>query len=196
MFHNIQLNNEQPIYIQIKNYFRTMIAKGMLQKGERLPSTRELSSALNVSRNTVISAYESLVDDGFINIIKGKGAFVSDINVNSSSGWSTDWISRINSYAMEARNLDIVKHEAVWEKDMIPMSSISPDPELFPVEDFKRAFLNIISKESYKILNYGYAQGYKPLIDFLMEYMESKGVNIKGKNILITNGFTEAFEIL
>lgn len=196
MFHNIQLNDDQPIYIQIKNYFRTMIAKGMLQKGEKLPSTRELSSALNVSRNTVISAYESLVDDGFIRIIEGKGAFVADIDVSSKPGWKTDWTGRINTYAMEARCFDIVKHEAVWEKDMIPMSSISPDPELFPVEDFKRAFLNIISKESYKILNYGYAQGYKPLIDFLMEYMESKGVNIKGKNIIITNGFTEAFEIL
>lgn len=196
MFHNIELDKSQPIYIQIKNYFRTMIAKGMLQKGERLPSTRELSSALNVSRNTIISAYESLVDDGFINIIEGKGAFVSDVNVSTNPGWSTDWTTRINKYAIEARELDIVKHEASWEKGMIPMSSISPDPELFPMEDFKRAFMNIISFESYKILNYGYAQGYKPFIDFLMEYMESKGVNTKGKNILITNGFTEAFEIL
>lgn len=196
MFHNIELNKEQPIYIQIKNYFRTMIAKGMLQKGERLPSTRELSSVLKVSRNTVISAYESLVDDGFINIIKCKGAFVSDININISSGWNTLWKHRINGFAKEAKNLDIVKQEAAWEKDMIPMSSISPDPELFPIEDFKRAFMNILSLEGYKILNYGYAQGYKPWIDYLMEYMESKGVNIRGKSILVTNGFTEAFEIL
>lgn len=196
MFHNIELDKNQPIYIQIKNYFRTMIARGMLQKGERLPSTRELSSALNVSRNTVISAYESLMDDGFINIIEGKGAYVADINVSSNPGWHTDWNSRINDYAMTARNLDIVKHEAVWEKDMIPMSSISPDPELFPMDDFKRAFTNILSLEGYKILNYGYAKGYKPLIDFLLEYMESKGINISGKDIIITNGFTEAFEIL
>jgi len=173
-----------------------MIAKGMLQKGERLPSTRELASALNVSRNTIIAAYESLVDDGFINIIEGKGAFVSDVNVSTNPGWSVDWTAKINRYAIEARELDIVKHEASWGKNMIPMSSISPDPELFPIDDFKRAFMNVISSESYKILNYGYAQGYKPFIDFLMEYMESKGVNTKGKNILITNGFTEAFEIL
>jgi len=196
MFHNIELDNSQPIYIQIKNYFRTMIAKGMLQKGERLPSTRELASALKVSRNTIIAAYESLVDDGFINIIEGKGAFVADVNVSTNTGWSIDWTARINRYAFEARELDIVKHEASWGKNMIPMSSISPDPELFPIEDFKRAFMNVISAERYKILNYGYAQGYKPFIDFLLEYMESKGVNTKGKNILITNGFTEAFEIL
>ncbi|MCQ1531079.1 MocR-like pyridoxine biosynthesis transcription factor PdxR [Lutispora saccharofermentans] len=196
MFHNIEIDKGQPIYIQIKNYFRTMIAKGMLQKGERLPSTRELSSLLKVSRNTVISAYESLVDDGFINIIEGKGAFVSDINISSGGGWVTEWESRINEYAREARDLDIVKQEAVWEKEMIPMSSISPEPELFPMEDFKRAFMNIISLEGYKILNYGYAQGYKPLLDYLTGYMESKGVNTEGKSVLITNGFTEAFEIL
>ncbi|SHJ10415.1 MocR-like pyridoxine biosynthesis transcription factor PdxR [Lutispora thermophila] len=196
MFHNIELDKSQPIYIQIKNYFRTMIAKGMLQKGERLPSTRELSMTLNVSRNTVISAYESLMDDGFINVIEGKGAFVADINVSSNSGWHIDWNSRINDYATAARDLDIVKHEAAWKKDMIPMSSISPDPELFPMDDFKRAFMNILSLEGYKILNYGYAKGYKPLIDLLLEYMEGKGINVDGKDLIITNGFTEAFEIL
>jgi len=196
MLHNIELNKDQPMYIEIKNYFRTMIAKGMLQKGERLPSSRELSSMLKVSRNTVISAYESLVDDGFINIVKGKGAFVSNINVSGSHEWFIKWEPRINEYAEEARALDIVKQEATWEKDMIPMSSISPDPQLFPMEDFKRAFMNILNLEGHKILNYGYAQGYKPLLDYLMGYVESKGINIEGKSLLITNGFTEAFEML
>ena len=46
------------------------------------------------------------------------------------------------------------------------------------------------------MLNYGYAQGYKPLIEYLLNYMSNKGVNIKGKDILITNGFTEGFDIV
>lgn len=196
MFKGIELNNEQPKYIQIKNYLRTIIAKGMLQKGERLPSTRELSSILKVSRNTVISAYQSLFDDGFINIIQGKGAFVSDIGIGTREKWVMDWEKRINRFAKESTDLDIVKHEAVWSNGMIPMSSISPDPELFPLEDFKRSFMNIISLEGNRILNYGYAQGYKPLLQYLLNYMASKGVETEGKAILITNGFTEAFEIV
>ncbi|MBJ8192651.1 PLP-dependent aminotransferase family protein, partial [Bacillus cereus] len=42
----------------------------------------------------------------------------------------------------------------------------------------------------------GYAKGYKPLIDYLMHYMENKGVDIIGKDMLITGGFTEGFDIV
>ena len=62
---------------------------------------------------------------------------------------------------------------------------------MFDLEEFKRAFLNGFSLEGDKLLNYGYAKGYKPLIEYLMDYMEEKGVNTKGKEVLITNGFTE-----
>jgi len=64
------------------------------------------------------------------------------------------------------------------------------------IDELKRSFLNLIALEEGKIFNYGYARGYKPLIDTLLEYMASKGVDTKGKAILITNGFTEAFDII
>jgi DNA-binding transcriptional MocR family regulator len=89
-----------------------------------------------------------------------------------------------------------VKHEVKWKKGMISFKSIAPDESLFDVEEFKKAFLNRISLEGEKILNYGYAQGYKPLIEHLLKYMENKGINIKEKDILITNGFTEGFDLI
>jgi DNA-binding transcriptional MocR family regulator len=49
--------------------------------------------------------------------------------------------------------------------------------------------------EGNKILSYGYAKGYKPLIEYLMKYMRIKGVNTEGKDIIITNGFTEGFDL-
>ena len=45
-------------------------------------------------------------------------------------------------------------------------------------------------------MNYGYAKGYKPLIDYLIKYMNEKHVDTSTKDILITNGFTEAFDII
>ena len=79
---------------------------------------------------------------------------------------------------------------------MISFKSISPDGELFDVEEFKKAFLNRIALEGHKILNYGYAQGYKPLIDYLHEYMNKKGVNTDEKSFIITNGFTEGLQLI
>lgn len=79
---------------------------------------------------------------------------------------------------------------------MISFTSIAPEEKLFDVENFKRAFLTRMSIEGDIVLNYGYAKGYKPLIDHLLSYMEMKGVDISNKDILITNGFTEGLDIL
>ncbi|WP_123052933.1 PLP-dependent aminotransferase family protein [Clostridium sp. JN-1] len=196
MFSDIKLNKKTPVYIQIKDYIKSMILKGMLRKDEKLPSTREFSSLLNVSRNTIVCAYESLRDEGFIYTKRGKGAFAADVQINHQSKWNVDWTKRINSYTRNAEKLDIVKHEAKWKKGMISFKSIAPDESLFEVEEFKKAFLNRISIEGEKILNYGYAKGYKPLIEYLLKYMENKGVNVENKDILITNGFTEGFDII
>lgn len=196
MFTDISFSDDRPLYLQIRDYIKQMILKGLLSKGQKLPSTRELSSILQVSRNTVILAYEYLQDEGFIEIIRGKGTFVSAINIDYQNQWKFDWNSKLNSYAKLANELDIVKHEAKWKKGMISFKSIAPDHKLFDVEDFKRAFLNRFSLEGEKLLNYGYAQGYKPLIEYLLQYMSNKGVNIEDKDILITNGFTEGLDIV
>lgn len=196
MFFDIKLDKSSPVYIQISNYIKSMILKGMIRKDEKLPSTRELASLLKVSRNTVNSSYEFLEDEGFIYIKKGKGAFVSNVNVNFQEKWEIDWENNINEYAKNAEQLDIVKHELSWKKGMISFKSIAPDESLFEVEEFKRAFLNRISIEREKILNYGYAIGYKNLIEYIKRYMENKGVYTENKSILITNGFTEAFDIV
>jgi DNA-binding transcriptional MocR family regulator len=195
MFIDIKLNKNTPVYIQIKDYIKNMILRGMLRGGEKLPSTRDMSSILKVSRNTIIYAYEYLEDEGFINIKKGRGAFVSDIQINNQEKWNIDWSYIINDLAKTSEKLDIIKHEVKWKKGMISFKSIAPDENLFDVEELKRAFLNRISIEGEKILNYGYAQGYKPLIEYLLKYMKNKGVDVENKDILITNGFTEGFDL-
>ncbi|MDW8801883.1 PLP-dependent aminotransferase family protein [Clostridium sp. A1-XYC3] len=196
MFLDMKLDKDTPVYIQIKDYIKDMILSGMLRQNEKLPSTRELSSILNVSRNTVVYAYEFLQDEGFIYMKKGTGAFVSDINISFEEEWNIDWNTRINDYGKNAESLDIVKHEVEWKKGMISFKSIAPDERLFDVDEFKRAFLNRVSIEGDKILNYGYAKGYRPLIQYLLKYMKNKGIQIDGKDLLITNGFTEGFDLV
>lgn len=196
MFFDIKVDNKSPVYIQIKDYIKNMILRGMLAGGEKLPSTREMSSRLKVSRNTVIYAYDFLRDEGLIYMKKGKGAFVADVKVDFQEKWDVDWEKRVSLYGKECKDLDIIKSEIKWEKGMISFKSIAPDDRLFDVENFKKAFLNCISRESGKILNYGYAKGYRPLIQYLMKYMENKGIDISSKDILITNGFTEGFDII
>lgn len=196
IFSKIDFNDEEPLYLQIENYIKSMIDNNLLVSNGKLPATRELSKLLGVSRNSVITAYENLEEKGVLYTVKGRGTFVSEIKSINEDGWKVSWSEKANDYGKLAEKLDIVKSEIPWEKNLISFKSISPDGELFDMEEFKKSFLNIISIEGHKILNYGYAKGYKPLIEYLLKYMNTKGVDTKGKDIIITNGFTEGLEML
>lgn len=196
MFTDINFTSERPAYLQIRDYIKEMILKGMLQRGVKLPSSREMSKLMNVSRNTIITAYGFLEEEGFLYSCRSKGVFVSDISINHQNGFNIDWMQKITRLMKESENLDIVKNEMRNSRGMISFQSIAPDERLFDVEDFKRAFLNRMDIEGNKILSYGYAKGYKPLIEYLIRYMRNKGVNTEDKDIIITNGFTEAFDLI
>ena len=93
-------------------------------------------------------------------------------------------------------DMDIMKSEIRWKSGQISFKSISPDGDLFDMEELKKSFLNRFNLEGHKLLNYGYARGYKPLIDYLHDYMNKKGVNTTNKDILIVNGFTEGLNVI
>jgi len=196
IFSSLTINNEEPIYIQIERHITLGIKKGELKKDSKLPSTREASKLLSISRNSVISAYEELESKGIIITKRGIGTFILMESESQCQEYNVDFLSEINSYGAALRNLDIVKSELSYKKEMISFKSISPENELFNLDDFKRALLDAWTFEGSNLLNYGYAKGYAPLIDYFFQYMEEKSVNTLGKDILITNGFTEAFDII
>jgi DNA-binding transcriptional MocR family regulator len=198
MFNDFKAEPNRPVYLQLKDYLKDAILRGVWPAGSRLPATRELGSILGISRNTAILAYQYLEDDGFIYMVKGQGAFVAAVSVDKeeSAGLCLDWSSLVNDYTLQATEWDIEKKELKWEKGMISFKSIAPDPGLFEVEEFKRAFLKRFALEGEKLLNYGYAKGYRNLIQYITGYMKNKGVDSTGKDILITNGFTEGLHLV
>ncbi|SFD16706.1 PLP-dependent aminotransferase family protein [Clostridium uliginosum] len=196
IFSTLNINNDEPIYMQIERHIIDGIKKGELKKDSKLPSTREVSKFLNISRNSVISAYEELESKGIIITKRGIGTFILLEGETESYEYNIDFSSRINEYGNTLKNLDIIKSELTYKKGMISFKSISPESHLFNLDDFKRSLLDAWTYEEANLLNYGYAKGYKPLIDYFFNYMKEKSVNTKNKDILITNGFTEAFDIV
>lgn len=67
-----------PIYIQIMDQIKHLIATGALQPGQQLPTIRELAVDLTVNLHTVAHAYAELERDGFLSIQRGRGTFVSN----------------------------------------------------------------------------------------------------------------------
>ena len=68
-----------PIWIQIRRRLVYLISKGKFERGQRLPSVRELSVELGVNYNTVNKVYQDLERDGYIYTQRGRGTFVSDL---------------------------------------------------------------------------------------------------------------------
>lgn len=66
-----------PIYRQLSDWLRRAIVDGQLQPGQRLPSTRALAGELAVSRLPVMSAYEQLQAEGYLETFNGSGTCVA-----------------------------------------------------------------------------------------------------------------------
>ncbi|HIS02051.1 MAG TPA: GntR family transcriptional regulator [Candidatus Excrementavichristensenella intestinipullorum] len=77
---NIQIDrhSEEPLYLQLAQSIRDMIARGELRPGDRLPTVRALFGETGLSDGTIRHAYELLAREGTLSLIQGKGTFVSD----------------------------------------------------------------------------------------------------------------------
>jgi GntR family transcriptional regulator len=74
----INLSDGVPIYRQIVNQVKYLVASGLLQPGEELPPIRTLALQLKVTPNTIVKAYGELEISGVIHKRQGSGTFVSD----------------------------------------------------------------------------------------------------------------------
>lgn len=77
----IRLSKEsrEPIYHQIEEQIKALIAGGQLPADTPLPSIRALSKELEISVITTRRAYQNLEYQGFIRTTQGKGTFVAEI---------------------------------------------------------------------------------------------------------------------
>jgi GntR family transcriptional regulator len=75
----INLADGVPIYRQIFNQVKYLVASGLLRPGEELPPIRTLALQLKVTPNTIVKAYHELEISGVIQKRQGSGTFVSDV---------------------------------------------------------------------------------------------------------------------
>ena len=68
-----------PLYEQIGLRLKAAVATGELRAGDALPSVRQLASKLRINPATVVQAYRSLEEEGFLELRQGAGTFVRSI---------------------------------------------------------------------------------------------------------------------
>ena len=75
---SIDFKSTKGIFLQIAENICHQILEGVLQKGDRVPSVRDLAADFEVNRNTVLRTYALLDEAGIFENKRGVGFFVSD----------------------------------------------------------------------------------------------------------------------
>jgi GntR family transcriptional regulator len=76
MFLTVDVTDKRPLYQQIVDGVKALIARGDLREGATLPSVRQVAGDLGVNLNTIAVAYRRLQEEGFLAIRHGAGTVV------------------------------------------------------------------------------------------------------------------------
>ena len=85
MFVTIDEADPRPIYVQVAEEIKALIARGELAEGAQLPPVRQLAADLGVNLNTIATAYRELQGEGLVNIRHGAGAVIASRTAQARS---------------------------------------------------------------------------------------------------------------
>lgn len=178
-------NSKVPLYKQIYEYFAKEIRLGILKENTKLPSVRELTKKLGVSKNTVESAYQQLCAEGYVVSVAKSGFIVTKVQeIFKFSEDKKNDESKITEIekVLENKNLD--------KSDFIDVSSSRVDESVFPSSVLKTLYREAVSGDNSKNFlcrgdNLGDVDFRKTLAHHLFE---SRGVKCSYEQIIIGAG--------
>ncbi|WP_058485510.1 MocR-like pyridoxine biosynthesis transcription factor PdxR [Defluviitalea phaphyphila] len=186
-FVSIQLDKKSktPLYKQLGDALYNFIQKGVLKPNTKLPTIRTLASQLKINNVTVVNAYKYLENKGVVYAQIGSGTYVSPL--------PSEIISPPISRKIDT---DIQLKQITITKNTINFASISPTTNLFPVEDFKEVFNQVLERDKGDAFSYQESQGYYGLRESIVDYLKNYGINTKSDNIQIISGAQQGIDIL
>lgn len=176
-------NAETPLYRQIVDQLKELIATGKLPASAQLPTVRQLAIDLGITRLTVQSAYAELQSAGWIEATVGRGTFVS-----AQPPIQLRWSAITQSTTPAAVIGDIL--QMGQGQRMHSLASASPDPALFPEAKFW-ACLEEQRTQTALIASYGPAQGDAMLRIELAAYLTERGILATPDEVLVVAGVTQ-----
>ncbi len=103
MFTELDFRSHIPIYTQMVERIKQLIASGVLEPGDQLPTVRQMAAELRVNFNTIARAYRILDEEGVISTQQGRGTYVLE-------PMPPERASRIRSAALEGMTKSFLEH--------------------------------------------------------------------------------------
>ena len=188
------LDRSQPasLQTQLSMSLKRLMHNGTLRPGKAVPSSRELAHDLQISRNTVIQAYDRLIGEGYLTAAARRGLFVSQ-SLNEKN------LRKLGSRAPAAPPAVSTAGNVVSSVAPAPFRPCQPDVHLFPLQLWNRARTRALRRHGTSLLQYHSNQplGLPALRSSLASYLHaSRGVRCDWRQIAVTNGSQEALFLL
>ncbi|KRC70856.1 DNA-binding protein [Achromobacter sp. Root83] len=172
---------------QLIQRLKQAILAGQLPAGGKLPSSRTLSEELDISRNTVLIAYEQLTAEGYV-IADRQGTRVAPLSAAASSAARHAAPAAAPSSATATRLTRIVSARHAHDGSL-PMTPGTPALTQFPVNAWRRAQDRALQTAPATVLGYGHPLGEPALREAIAQYLRvSRGVRCEASRIVITEG--------
>lgn len=176
--------------LQLARSLRKAIHKGELKAGDLLPSTRVLSSALNVARGTVLEAFEQLKAEGFLEMQYGSGTRVARL-LESDNEKPSPTIPIIADDIPLSAQAQAFALTAAQMKPLapVPFAVSVPALDTAPDDIWRRLGNRIRAKGPGAPSGYGDPQGALALREAICEYVrKARSVHCTPQQIIITSG--------
>jgi GntR family transcriptional regulator/MocR family aminotransferase len=169
-----------PLHRRLYDQIRSLILQGALRHGTKLPSSRQVSKDLNISRNTVLRAVERLIDEGLIETKKNSGYYVASNNFTHPDA---------DAYISPADNERWIR--------ALPFEIGQSSIDLFPRERWRKVQETVWTGERRAVL-YPSAPGGDPLLRQTIARLvcPARGFTCDPRRILITTSLQMSLQIL
>lgn len=188
---SVSRDGSRPLCDQIVAGIKGQIDDRHLRPGTRLPSIRSFAEALNISRFTVVEAYDRLVAMGYLQSRRGSGFYTaaptrSDIRLPSSS----------DDHKRNEQLVWLIRRLLEADKDML-LAGGPWLPNSWLNEAGIRQSLNTLArKNGAYLLEYGHPFGYPPLREHLAHMLAGLGITARPGQILLTQSTSHALELI
>jgi len=175
---------------QVMQAIRQRIAARTLGPGARLPSIRSFAATMQVSKSTIVEAYDRLAAEGTIQSRRGSGFYVAghmpplslaEIGPRLDHAIDPLWVSRLSLDADDG----MPKPGCGW----LPASWM-------PEAGVRRALRTLARADDALLTDYATPLGLKPLRQLLSRRMAEHGIEAAPDQIMITESGTQAIDLL
>ncbi|EGL62091.1 putative regulatory protein [Agrobacterium sp. ATCC 31749] len=188
--------SRETIQQQIYRSLSDLILRRVLTAGLKLPSSRELSKYLAVSRNTVVRAYEQLNSEGYVETRQGSNTYVIDLPAAAQTPAQTGQRETGQNTSRFLKTFDHVERFE-FSEEHISLRPSTPDVSQFPFKTWNRILGRYLVHRSLNLFYYNYNVGYPPLQEAIANYLQAyRGVRCEPYQVIVTNGAQAGLDLL